>query len=91
MSRRARHLLLLALLVPTAFEWWPSRRKIDPLTFAVLRVLDDGAYGFGLWRGAVARRSVAALVPDLTSWPNRPRYTRFREAGIATSGTSGQQ
>ena len=91
MSRRARHLLLLALLVPTAFEWWPSRHKIDPLTFAALRVLDDGAYGFGLWRGAVARRTAAALVPDLTSWPNRPRYTRFREAGIATSGTSGQQ
>lgn len=90
-SRRARRLLALALLVPTAVEWWPARRTIDPLTFAVLRLLDDGAYGFGLWKGAIVRRSPAALVPDLTSWPNRPRYARFRDAAIATSGTSGQQ
>ena len=90
-SRRARRALLLAVVVPTALEWWPSRRKMDPFTFALLRLLDDCAYGFGLWRGAVARRSGAALLPDLTSWPNRPRYARFRDARIATSGTSGQQ
>lgn len=90
-SRRARRLLLLAAVVPTLLEWWPSRRRIDPITFSLFRLLDDGAYGFGLWRGALARRSAAALLPDLTSWPNRPRYARYRERGIATSGTSNQK
>ncbi|MBA3606291.1 MAG: hypothetical protein H0W46_10055, partial [Acidimicrobiia bacterium] len=33
------------------------------------RLLDDLAYGLGVWRGALAMRDVAALRPDLTPWP----------------------
>ena len=74
--RRARRVLLAAAVVPGLIEWWKCRREMDPARFVLLRLLDDGAYGLGLWRGAFARRSAAALVPRLTNLPKwfaRPR------------------
>ena len=84
-SRRARRVVGAAIVVPTLLEWWKVRRSIDPIRFGLLRLLDDGSYGFGLWKGAWARRSVAALLPDLTSWPNRPKYAAARAAAGATA------
>ncbi len=34
-------------------------------------VADDAAYCVGLWRGMVAGHSLAAIVPDIVSWPGR--------------------
>ena len=87
-SRRARRVLACAVLIPTVADWWKVRHEIDPLTFAWLRLLDDGAYGAGLWRGAWARRSAAALLPDLTSWPRRNRYARSRPGAAPNSGAT---
>lgn len=35
------------------------------------RVIDDAAYGFGLWRGAINARTLAPLVPAIAGWPGR--------------------
>ncbi len=90
-SSRARRVLVAAVAVPTLLDWWKVRRSIDPVRFAVLRLLDDGSYGFGLWKGAWTRQSAAALVPDLTSWPNRPKYAASREAAGATAAGGPQK
>ncbi len=75
-SRRARRALLLAALVPSLAEWWKVRHRIDATRYVALRLLDDAAYGAGVWRGALKARSSAALRPDLASWPRPPRYRR---------------
>ena len=90
-SRRMRKVLLVSVAVPTLLEWWKVRRSLDPLRFAALRLLDDGAYGFGLWRGAWRRRSPAALLPNLTGWPGRAARQGSNETGNATPVGGAQQ
>lgn len=65
--------------------WWPvlviaaarSRRARGVLVAAALAarhplaVVDDVAYSLGVWRGVVHGRTLAPLLPDLTSWPGR--------------------
>jgi mycofactocin system glycosyltransferase len=65
--------------------WWPlllvasvrSRRARIALAAAVLArrhpigVIDDAAYSIGLWRSMVTERTLAPLVPQLSSWPPR--------------------
>ncbi|HSJ91910.1 MAG TPA: mycofactocin biosynthesis glycosyltransferase MftF, partial [Ilumatobacter sp.] len=65
--------------------WWPivalaairsarTRRMLVAALLAAghpLRVVDDLAYSIGVWRGVARERTVAPLVPDLTSWPGR--------------------
>jgi mycofactocin glycosyltransferase len=75
-SRRARRIVLAAALVPPLIDWVRERPAIDPLRATAARVADDLAYGTGLWQGVVAERSIDALLPDLTSWPNPPRGRR---------------
>jgi mycofactocin system glycosyltransferase len=70
-SRRARRALALAVLVPAALDWWSERPALGPVRYVALRVLDDAAYGAGLWKGAVAQRSAAALSPSFEPWPPR--------------------
>lgn len=41
-----------------------------------VRALDDLAYGVGVWRGIWRERTVAPLVPELSSWPTRRRGDR---------------
>lgn len=68
-SKRIRWVLVSAAVVPAMYEWWKARPKIDPIRFTALRVLDDAAYGVGVWKGAVREQNFDALKPDLTSWP----------------------
>ena len=68
-SRRMRWVLITAAVVPSMYEWWKNRPKLDPIRFTALRVLDDAAYGVGVWKGAVREQNFDALKPDLTSWP----------------------
>ena len=77
-SRRARRVLAAAALVPPLLDWVRQRPPLDPLRYVALRILDDAAYGVGLWRGAIDRRTVEPLLPDLTSWPRPSRYDRRR-------------
>jgi mycofactocin glycosyltransferase len=36
-----------------------------------VRVLDDLAYGVGVWRGVLRERTIAPLLPRFSSWPGR--------------------
>lgn len=65
--------------------WWPlvavaavrsrtARRVLVASALAAhhpVRLADDVAYSIGVWRGMVAERTVAPLVPEISSWPGR--------------------
>ncbi len=77
-SRRARRMLVAAVIVPIVLDRRDEhgRRdaaadRIDPVRYAALHLLDDLAYGTGVWVGAWRRRSLAALLPSFESWPPR--------------------
>ena len=85
-SRRGRRVVLAAIVVPivldrrtdragrapdTADQHLQEEGTVDPITYAALHLLDDVAYGTGVWVGAWRRRSAAALLPSLESWPPR--------------------
>lgn len=67
--------------------WWPlllvasltSRRSRRALLLAAIaarhpiRLADDIAYSVGVWRGVFEERTVAPLVPDISSWPGNQR------------------
>lgn len=65
-SRRARRAVVAAVLVPAAIDWWRDRPQIDPVRYVALRLLDDVAYGTGVWQGCIAARDLSALRPDIT-------------------------
>jgi len=52
--------LLLALPLD---EWRRGRPALDPLRFTAACLLDEAAYGAGVLRGCLARRSLRPLVP----------------------------
>ncbi len=80
-SRRARRITAVAALAPALWDWVRQRPPLDPVAYTALRVVDDAAYGAGLWLGAFSARTVEPLRPDLTSWPRRSRYDRFSGRG----------
>lgn len=59
-SRRARR-VAIAAVVPALLDGGPAR------------LLDDFAYGVGLWKGVVAKRRLAPLLPAISAWPPRSR------------------
>ncbi|HEX6195471.1 MAG TPA: mycofactocin biosynthesis glycosyltransferase MftF [Jiangellaceae bacterium] len=64
LSRRLRRAVVTAAIVDSAIEYARTDSDLDPLRFAVIRRLDDVAYGTGVWLGAFRRRSVRCLMPD---------------------------
>jgi mycofactocin system glycosyltransferase len=68
-SRRGR--LLLALLAARYLAEWRPSTGLGPLRWWAARVVDDLAYGAGVWRGCRTERSARALLPNLTDWPGR--------------------
>lgn len=71
--------------------WWPmlaiaairsptARRALVASAVAgrnPIRVVDDVAYSIGVWRGITAERTVAPLLPEISSWPGRRRTSRL--------------
>lgn len=74
-SRPARPALVAAALLPPILDQLtgkaPDRTRIDPMRATLAHLVDDVAYGAGVWAGALRHRTIAPLVPDLTSWPGR--------------------
>lgn len=64
--RRARAALVVAALAPSLVDWWRTRPAVDPIRYVAIRLVDDAAYGVGLWAGCRAERSVRALLPVFT-------------------------
>jgi mycofactocin system glycosyltransferase len=69
-SRRARWAVVAAATVPALLDW-DADMGIDRARYLVLRLADDVAYGAGVWVGCWRERSIAALLPELRSWPGR--------------------
>ena len=61
--RRTRRAAALALVAPPLLEAVSRRPRIDPVTWTVLRVLDDLAYASGVWRGCWTGRTTSPLRP----------------------------
>lgn len=68
LRRSVLTLMALAWLPRLVGRRGPVARRMASLA---LSVLDDGAYGAGVWRGAWRERSGRALAPDLANWPGR--------------------
>jgi len=62
-SRRARRWGIAAAVTDAGLAWWPHRREVGLVRFAVARRLEDLAYGAGLWAGAWRARDPRALLP----------------------------
>ncbi len=68
--RRTRRAAALALLLPALNDWVAHRNALDPARYAALHVLDDIAYGAGVWVGCARVRTLAPLVPRIV-WRSR--------------------
>jgi mycofactocin system glycosyltransferase len=77
MNRRARHVLITAAAIEGLIDYRRSGLRLNPLTYLLIRRLDDMAYGAGLWYGAARDRTTAPLIPRL-ALPTR--HVRTRQA-----------
>lgn len=61
-SRRLRRGVIAATAVAAADHWWNGGDRLEP-TWVPLALLDDVAYGAGLWMGCLRLGDLAALRP----------------------------
>lgn len=66
-TRRRRWALKIAALVfvPPLVEWRRRRPGLDPLRWSLCCIVDDLAYGFGVWAGAFTSHCLRPLLPGL--------------------------
>jgi len=83
-SRRTRICRRLALaslaLSPPVAQWLRSRPRLDPARFTLGYLADEAAYGAGVYRGVLAERIAAPLLPRI-AWRPLPRPARRRLPG----------
>jgi hypothetical protein len=53
------------VLIPTLFGLMKKKPR-QPLTYLVVRSLDDMSYGIGVWKGAIRRKNLRCLLPVFT-------------------------
>ncbi len=75
-SPRARRAVILAALVPPLVDWVHGAQELDPFRYTGLRLLDDLAYGTGVWAGCLRAGHAGALMPTLHSWPGQAGSSR---------------
>lgn len=70
--RRFRRVVIIAAIADGAVDWLGRQQAVDgedrtigPLSYILLKRLDDLAYGTGLWRGVVRERNVGPLKPQI--------------------------
>ncbi|MFP1628532.1 mycofactocin biosynthesis glycosyltransferase MftF [Streptomyces sp. 5K101] len=82
-SRRARYVLAAAALAEGLADHHRSGSSLGPLTHTAIRRLDDLAYGWGVWQGALRHRTTAPLLPriaSLSAWLRSPTQLEPRSA-----------
>jgi mycofactocin system glycosyltransferase len=70
------------LIGPPMDAWWQRRPALDPVRFALGRIADDVAYGFGVWAGCARERTLAPVKPAISWRPLRicgPARTRQQQ------------
>ena len=71
LSRRFRRVLAVAALTDGVVDWLGRRdaaeesESIGPLSYLVLKRVDDLAYGLGLWHGVLRERNARELRPQV--------------------------
>lgn len=70
--RRCRQVVLVAAVVDGLADWVSRRgsvaeedHRVGPLSYLLLKRIDDIAYGLGLWTGVVRERHLGALKPQI--------------------------
>ena len=66
-SQRLRILFIACVLGPITYEWWTKRPHLDVVRFALFKMLDNAAYGTGVWKGAITKRNAKVLLP-IVKW-----------------------
>ena len=79
-GRRWAGAAALLVLTPPAVEWWRRRPELDPLRWSLASIVDDVAYGAGVWAGCLRSRSLGPLVPSV----------RFQRATGEVRGSNGR-
>ncbi len=64
-GRRVRRAAVTLAAVPPLVEWWQRRPGLDPVRWSVASIVDDVAYGLGVWAGCVRARTLSPLLPSL--------------------------
>lgn len=69
-SSRCRRAVLAAALIDGVGDWIRRRpygdgKPIGPFGYLMIKRLDDGAYGAGLWSGAARERTLRPLRPEI--------------------------
>ncbi|KNE82554.1 MULTISPECIES: mycofactocin biosynthesis glycosyltransferase MftF [Streptomyces] len=64
-SSRVRHILIAAAVAEGLVDHRRSGTSLAPLAHVAIRRLDDLAYGWGVWQGAVRHRTTAPLRPRI--------------------------
>jgi mycofactocin glycosyltransferase len=64
------------VLLPVGVEWHQRRPRIDPVRYAVLTIIDQVAYGTGVWSGCRLEGTLAPVLPTVRWTP--PRRQRQR-------------
>src|SRR6266700_3830546 len=65
LTPRLRLPLAAAALAPALLEWRHLRPPLDPVLWTIARLLDDAAYGWGVWHGCWTQGEWGPLWPDL--------------------------
>jgi mycofactocin glycosyltransferase len=58
------------ILAPPLLDWADRRPPLDPARYVAARLLDDAAYGVGVWQGCLKRRTVRPLLPVIGARPS---------------------
>lgn len=65
LSRRWRRVALIAVVIRLVDDRSEAGGDLDPLTRATIRLADDVAYGYGVWKGSLSKRRFGALRPQI--------------------------
>ncbi|MEY3353902.1 MAG: mycofactocin system glycosyltransferase [Actinomycetota bacterium] len=61
-------LAIAVFIIPSVASYLRGPKRLDPITFVVLRILDDASYGMGAVAACVRTRTIRPVVPDLRTW-----------------------
>lgn len=78
-SKKLKRSLLIGALALPVWEWFRTKPDVDLPSWVALRICDDMAYGLGVWVGSLRAGTIEPLLPDVTTWPNPSKYSRFRQ------------
>ena len=66
---RRRPAAAVLVLAPPLVQWWQRRPDLDPVRWSLASVVDDVAYGAGVWAGCLRSGSYGPLIPAIrTGW-----------------------